>query len=141
MPCSVNLKVNNASKIWRFNGCGHCKLKFTQSNKIKNNLFSLEEKSSQPSLGLLAEPIYINSHFRHPKEGRFNSHRVNPRFPLSAPKVAHTYQCLFGFNTTRGNCEAFRTGGVAPLGEDTRVETANEGKAFITCERADGPIG
>jgi hypothetical protein len=39
---------------------------------------------------------------RHPKEGRFNSHRVNPRFPLSAPWGGPLLLMSFGFNIARG---------------------------------------
>ena len=39
--------------------------------------------------------------------------------------------CFFGFSKIKGECTAFRTGGVTPLLEDARVETANvNGKAF-----------
>jgi len=41
--------------------------------------------------------VRLSQRVRHPKEGRFNSHRVNPRFPPSAPvKAAHAYQCFLG---------------------------------------------
>jgi hypothetical protein len=41
--------------------------------------------------------IPLSKWVRHPKEGRFNSHRVNPRFPPSAPvKAAHACQCFLG---------------------------------------------
>ena len=82
---------------------------------------------------------------RHPKEGRFNSHRVTPRFPLSAPKsfemVAHASQRHLG-STQQGRIYSVPHWGSALLkGEDTKVETANEGRFFITnmhCEGVDG---
>lgn len=67
---------------------------------------------------------------RHPKEGRFNSHCVNPRFPLSAPWRRPTLTSVFWVQHSKGEYEAFRTGGV--LREDTRVETANDIPFFIT---------
>jgi hypothetical protein len=57
----------------------------------------------------------------------------NPRFPLSAPElVAHTHVlCLLGSARPRGEYKVFCTGGVTPLSEDARVETANvKGKAL-----------
>lgn len=61
------------------------------------------------------------------------SHSINPRFPLSAPEsVAHTHVlCFLGSARPRGEYKVFCTGGVTPLSEDARVETANvKGKAL-----------
>ena len=76
--------------------------------------------------------ISLSQWVRHPKEGRFNSHRVNPRFPPSAPmKAAHACQCLFWVQQRQGGIwKAFCIGGVL-YNEDTRVETANVNGFFI----------
>ena len=52
--------------------------------------------------------------FRHPKEGHFNSHRVNPRFPLSAPSQWWpTLINVFWVQRDKGEYKkAFRIGGV-----------------------------
>lgn len=60
-------------------------------------------------------PIHsFTDKIRHPKEGHFNSHHVNPRFPLSAPSQwwPTLNQCFSGFNMTKGEYKAFCTGGV-----------------------------
>ena len=58
-------------------------------------------------------PIPLRQLVRHPKEGRFNSHRVDPRFPPSAPhEGGPRLPMFFGFNTARGNVKAFCIGGV-----------------------------
>ncbi|KAF8805094.1 hypothetical protein BYT27DRAFT_6679721 [Phlegmacium glaucopus] len=50
---------------------------------------------------------------RHPKEGRFNSHRVNPRFPLSAPSQWWpTLINVFWVQHDKGEYKAFCIGGV-----------------------------
>ena len=64
----------------------------------------------------------------------------NPRFPLSAPWVAHAKnQRLYGFKReTKGEYKAFCIGGVAlskKRKSDTRVETANEGRFSSRSER------
>jgi len=71
---------------------------------------------------------------RHPKEGHFNSHCVKPPLPAQRTRqmnewMAHTNQRLLGSNVkTKGECKAFRIGGVLSKERHTRVETANEGR-------------
>jgi hypothetical protein len=96
------------------------------------------------------DPIYSSTHFRHPKEGHFNSHRVKP--PLSAQRAHQMNEMggptlrqanvFFGFRRVckRGNIKRSALGECS-LKKDTRVETANEGRFFITkiySERVDG---
>jgi hypothetical protein len=79
---------------------------------------------------------------RHPKEGRFNSHRVNPRFPPSAPSQwwPTLINVFWVQHETRGNIKRSALGEYSLIGEDTRVETANEGRfsSNVSSEQVDG---
>jgi hypothetical protein len=60
------------------------------------------------------------------------SHSTDPRFPPSAPIWWPTLVFAFWVQKrSKGECKAFCIGGVTPIWEDARVETANvKGKAF-----------
>jgi len=64
---------------------------------------------------------------RHPKEGRFNSHRADPRFPFSAPYGGPRSPNAFWVqHRMRGNVNVLHWRST-PFLEGTRVETANVG--------------
>ena len=71
---------------------------------------------------------FIHAWFRHPR--KFNSHRVNPLLSAQRTKsmVAHANQCLLGSTWQGGIYNVLPWGSALLTREDTRVETANEGR-------------
>ncbi len=73
---------------------------------------------------------------RHPKEGHYNSHRVNPHLTISAPLIQWrpTLSASFGFDASEGeyNCSVLEEYFISM--KDTKVETANEGR-LSSCMR------
>ena len=79
VPCSVNLKVNNATrKTRRFN-------RVDLPDTIYHSFMNFNLQSESQSDETTDPSSSTRSHFRHPKEGHFNSHRVKP--PLSAQRT------------------------------------------------------
>jgi len=78
---------------------------------------------------------------RHPKEGHFNSHRVNPHFPLSAPSQWWpTLINVFWVQHSKGECKTFRTGGVLSNWRTLEWKLRMKGRfsSHICSERVDG---
>ena len=126
MPCSVNLKVNNATKTKRFNRVELRTLCSSQT-KQQSNIAGGSRKfhsSIWKDVIIVSKPVNEMTHpqllvhwnrIRHPKEGRFNSHCVNLRFPLSAPSHLRWWPTLinvFWVQRDKGEYRAFRIGGV-----------------------------
>jgi hypothetical protein len=85
---------------------GHWFFQLNSNSKTQHNSHAKfapwkKKKNSKGVSKQLLKEMDSSTHsltmIRHPKEGRFNSHRVNPRFPLSAPMGGgpHTDQNVF----------------------------------------------